>query len=277
MPSEVCFTEDAAEAGDAVVPFLHDDPVRHNVVCTLIDERARTGAAVRCWWVRDAGAVRGVAFQSPETFPVLVSGLDADAVDPLAAAVAAVSDPAVPGVNGTSHDAARFAGAFATVSRRPAAPVEGLRVYEVTDLVVPGTVAGAPRQATPTEIDLAVRWTHEFAAETASLVDPDPVGRARRLVDSGRLWLWMAAGEPRSTAIVSAPAAGVVRVGFVYTPPEHRNNGFAAALVAHLSRLSLGAGKRCILYTQLANPVSNALYQRLGYRPVHECVRYEFG
>jgi len=45
--------------------------------------------------------------------------------------------------------------------------------------------------------------------------------------------------------------------------------------VAHVSRLVLQRGDRCILYTQLSNPTSNAVYQRLGYRPVHECMRYE--
>jgi RimJ/RimL family protein N-acetyltransferase len=39
----------------------------------------------------------------------------------------------------------------------------------------------------------------------------------------------------------------------------------------------LDAGLRAaVLYTDLANPVSNALYQRLGYRPVEDRVMLSF-
>jgi predicted GNAT family acetyltransferase len=31
-----------------------------------------------------------------------------------------------------------------------------------------------------------------------------------------------------------------------------------------------------VLYTQLHNPQSNAIYRRLGYQPISEHLRYEF-
>jgi predicted GNAT family acetyltransferase len=46
--------------------------------------------------------------------------------------------------------------------------------------------------------------------------------------------------------------------------------------VAALSARVLAAGQRCILYTDRANPTSNAVYRRLGYRAVSEGLRYEF-
>jgi predicted GNAT family acetyltransferase len=95
-------------------------------------------------------------------------------------------------------------------------------------------------------------------------------------VSSGRLSLWESAGEAAASAYVSTTEAGVARVGFVYTPPQHRRSGFASAVVAAVSRNVLESGTRCILYAQLANPTSNALYRRLGYRPVGEIVRYSF-
>ena len=39
----------------------------------------------------------------------------------------------------------------------------------------------------------------------------------------------------------------------------------------------LDRGDRCVLYTDLDNPTSNAIYQRLGYEPVDEALRYAFG
>jgi predicted GNAT family acetyltransferase len=53
----------------------------------------------------------------------------------------------------------------------------------------------------------------------------------------------------------------------VYTPPEHRRRGYATALVADLSRHALRTGaERCMLFTDLANPTSNRIYARIGYR-----------
>jgi predicted GNAT family acetyltransferase len=70
--------------------------------------------------------------------------------------------------------------------------------------------------------------------------------------------------------------ATVVRVGPVYTPPERRGSGYASALVAATSSAALADGHRCILYTDLANPVSNSIYRALGYRAVAEGLRYRF-
>jgi predicted GNAT family acetyltransferase len=69
-----------------------------------------------------------------------------------------------------------------------------------------------------------------------------------------------------------------VRVGPVYTPPDHRGRGYAAACVGAVSADALAAGAHdCLLYTQLTNPVSNKIYQRLGYEPVGEILVYRFG
>jgi predicted GNAT family acetyltransferase len=73
------------------------------------------------------------------------------------------------------------------------------------------------------------------------------------------------------------PAAGVVRVGPVYTPPEHRGRGYGAAVTAAVSQAALDAGAAgVVLFTDLANPTSNALYERLGYRPVEDRVVLSF-
>lgn len=73
------------------------------------------------------------------------------------------------------------------------------------------------------------------------------------------------------------PVAGVVRIGPVFTPPELRGRGYAGVAVAELSRRLLHAGNRaCMLYTDLANPTSNSVYQRIGYRPVLDAQQLDF-
>jgi predicted GNAT family acetyltransferase len=93
----------------------------------------------------------------------------------------------------------------------------------------------------------------------------------------GGLTLWEADGVPVSLAGLTRTVAGAVRVGPVYTPPALRGRGYAAAVTAAVSRAALGAGAReVLLFTDLANPTSNALYQRIGYVPVTDRVVLDF-
>jgi predicted GNAT family acetyltransferase len=89
-------------------------------------------------------------------------------------------------------------------------------------------------------------------------------------------WLWED-GEPVSLASCSAPTPTGIRIGPVYTPPERRGRGYATALVAELSRRLLAEGHRaCYLYADLANPTSNAIYERIGYRRVADSAEISF-
>jgi predicted GNAT family acetyltransferase len=89
--------------------------------------------------------------------------------------------------------------------------------------------------------------------------------------------LWVTEGEVVSMCGYSPPVANSVRIGPVYTPSELRGNGYATALVATQSGHHLAKGRdRCLLYTDLANPTSNAIYKRIGYRQVAESVVHRF-
>ena len=64
----------------------------------------------------------------------------------------------------------------------------------------------------------------------------------------------------------------------MYTPPEFRRRGYATACVAALNQQQLDAGRQfCALYTDLANPTSNSIYQKIGYVPVTDSSHYSFG
>ena len=82
--------------------------------------------------------------------------------------------------------------------------------------------------------------------------------------------------EPARSSVLLT-VTGMVRVGSVYTPPAVRGRGYAGAVTAAVSRAARDAGVReVVLFTDLANPTSNALYQRLGYRPVEDRVTFSF-
>jgi predicted GNAT family acetyltransferase len=78
-------------------------------------------------------------------------------------------------------------------------------------------------------------------------------------------------GKPVALAGATPLIAGSVRVAPVYTPPELRGHGYAGAATAAVSQAAIDAGAdEVLLFTDLANPTSNGLYQRLGYRPVDD-------
>jgi len=59
--------------------------------------------------------------------------------------------------------------------------------------------------------------------------------------------------------------------------PGQRGRGYGAAVTAAVSQAALGAGAAyLVLFTDLANPTSNALYQRLGYEPIEDRVVLAF-
>ena len=67
------------------------------------------------------------------------------------------------------------------------------------------------------------------------------------------------------------------RVAPVYTPPEHRANGYGSAVTAAVSQHVMNAGATSVvLFTDLANPTSNSIYQKIGYRPVYDSTELEF-
>ena len=131
------------------------------------------------------------------------------------------------------------------------------------------------------DTELMVDWLLAFEAEAL----PAPTGdeeRARRIVahrlDAERagFMLWED-GEVVSVSGFGGETPHGIRIGPVSTPPERRGRGYATALVAELSSKLLAEGRRwCFLYTDLANPTSNAIYERIGYVRVAESAMVAF-
>ena len=98
---------------------------------------------------------------------------------------------------------------------------------------------------------------------------------AQRRVGDRDVYLWED-GQPVSMAAKARPTINGITVNLVYTPPQFRRRGYATSCVARLSQLLLDSGwKFCTLFTDLANPTSNDIYQKVGYMPVcdfNECV-----
>jgi uncharacterized protein len=151
------------------------------------------------------------------------------------------------------------------------------RVYELRQVAPPTGVPGALRVAIEADLDLAARWLYAFTQDTrlGGTVESARESAEQR-IDDRDLFLWDV-GQPVSLAGKSRRTTHGVSVGPVYTPPELRRRGYAGACVAALSQRMLDAGwEFCALFTDLANPTSNSVYQKIGYRPVCDFDEYVF-
>jgi predicted GNAT family acetyltransferase len=122
-----------------------------------------------------------------------------------------------------------------------------------------------------------IAWFTAFEAETG-----EPGGDAAARVDErlshDGLHVWEAPdGAAAAMAATSRLVVGMMRVSAVYTPPERRRQGLAAAVTAAASRSALDAGATdVLLFTDLANPTTNRIYQQIGYGPVEDRVSLRF-
>jgi predicted GNAT family acetyltransferase len=187
--------------------------------------------------------------------------------------------PDMPGMNGEAHTVATFAGTWASKLQIPAQPVAAQRLYRLGTLRLPEDVPGRLRRAGSYDVPRLITWDEAFVTETGVSRPPsgDRAALITQRVTEGMFWLWEVADEPVSMAFASPPLAGASRIGAVYTPPARRGNGYANASVGAISAHLLASGVDCLLYTQLVNPISSRIYQRLGYEPTAEILVYRFG
>ena len=226
--------------------------------------------------VETEGRILGCVLRTPPR-PLVVTDLPAEAHGPVAADVADAFG-ALPGVIGPRAAAAAFARTWSEDTGSPAEARVHERLFRLERLIPPERPAsGEPRRAGAGDRERVVDWVRAFVEET-HIGGPEPAGTAARLLERGDVLLWEDRGSPRSMAAVGARSPHVARIGFVYTPPDERGEGYASACVASLTRDLLGDGcESVVLFTDLANPTSNAIYARLGYRPVEDVTEWSFG
>lgn len=219
-------------------------------------------------------AAAPVVFQSPLDYPAVVTPMRSRTV---AAAVGAIdADVELPGVRGDAATATAFAAAWAERRGARVGPAQLARLYEARRIAASPRAPGRFRVAETADRARLADWLPQLQIELGEPVAADARALVDRRIAAGELFVWEH-GEPVSMAAASAPANGVVRVQMVFTPPEHRNLGYASACVGGLSRRILAAGNRCILYTNLATATPQSVYRRLGYRGVAELLSYRFG
>jgi GNAT superfamily N-acetyltransferase len=263
--------------------FLRSRPVQNTIQLVALDSLETRGlsafgdvAPLFGWWQPAAGPITAALMHTPP-YPVLVTRLPGSSAGDLAEALAGRGRQ-LPGVNGEHGDAEAFAAAWSSLTGAGWQEFRRSRLFQLGQLAPPDPAPpGAPRVASAADRGLLEPWLDAFRQELADLGEPGR-GMVEDRLSYGGLTLWETGGAAVSLAGCSRPVEGVVRVGPVYTPPEHRGRGYGGAVTAAVSQAALNAGAAyLVLFTDLANPTSNALYRRLGYLPVEERLVLRFG
>ena len=227
------------------------------------------------WWagtVADGEVV--AAFMHTPPHPLHIAVATVEGARALAALLAAEGD-LLPGVGGLRGPAEAFADEW--VSRTGATARVAMEVGRFDLPVrprVPYRVPGEFRTATAADTAVVAEWHQQFYEAIEG-----PGARATSLgrhLAAGLVGLWAHDSRPVSMAYASPASGGVTRISGVWTPPELRGRGYATAVVAALSTARQDAGDACMLFTDLANPTSNAIYQAIGYRRVGDNVNIAF-
>lgn len=272
------------------VPALAAEPVRNTLLLTVFDRLRSEGPHAfgerdpqLLTWREADGSVTGAALRTPP-YAFVLADVPASGIEVFVELVlAGGSELDGREINLPTDCEGPFVAAWTARTGREPTVLERFRLYRLEELVEPVPAPpGSSRLAAEQDVELIADWMEAFwvEAEHAALHN----GRAGALrmaegrVAEGIFWLWLdESGKPVSLAGHTPVTAGMSRIGPVFTPPEQRGHGYAAGATAAATRAAgaLGAGE-VLLFTDLANPVSNRLYQRLGYRPVCDRARLEF-
>jgi len=273
-------TDSADEFWSVAGEFLRARPVENSLLLTLTDTlRTRDphyyGADDPLFgWFESAGAVRGACLQTPPHALIIAGAPPAEAVAELATVLAGRP---LPGVNARTVDSEAFAAAWRRLTGATAVLGKQTRLFRLDVLTPPSPLPpGTARVAMAADRDLLVVWLAAFHRDLGDHIG-DPARTADDRLSYGGLTLWEVRGEPVSLSGATRPESGVVRIAPVYTPSGLRGRGYAGAITSAVTQAALDAGADdVVLFTDMANPTSNGLYMRLGYRPIEERVVMEF-
>ncbi|HET7580178.1 MAG TPA: GNAT family N-acetyltransferase [Bacillales bacterium] len=210
---------------------------------------------------------------------LIIYGIEPGRPEALEAAAAYLSTAQIeiPGVIGQRDTAERFMNIWTRKRDCTASIQMEQRIYKLEKVEAPGNGNGHLRLATMDDLSIASEWIHAFSVEALEPMNREEAHEhAKRVINRGTLYLWENE-EVVSMAGCSRPTQNGYTVSLVYTPPEQRGKGYATNCVAALSQLILDEGYQfCSLYTDLANPTSNSIYMKIGYKPIEDSIVYQF-
>lgn len=282
---KVRFYDDITEFCNLAIPFLLEKEAENNLPLGILN------------------AIKGDPYRYGESKPVLVSVLDdnqlklislrtppfnqilsfTDDLGSISALVDAFNKNNIdlPGVMGFKGGAEKFTQLWCKGKALKANLTMNERIYKLESVAEETLGNRELIQADKSFTELIFKWGREFMVEALSenevKIRDNWKMHLQNSLDEERIFLLLDNGLPVSMARKAGKTTNGITVNLVYTPPPLRRRGYATECVAKLSKLLLDEGNKfCFLFTDLLNPTSNSIYQKIGYRPIIDVDQYEF-
>lgn len=186
---------------------------------------------------------------------------------------------AVPGITSENVLAERFAKIHTNKMNMKYKVHENMRIYILTEVNKDIPLIGHLRKAEKRDMCFLPYWHNGFNSDCnmGSQDLNEAVSNIERVIEQGMLYLLEDNDMPVTMAAAQREIINGRCVGMVYTPPYFRKSGYATSCVAQVSQEVLDMGYQYVsLFTDLSNPVSNSIYQKIGYKPVCDYNKVQF-
>jgi len=231
--------------------------------------------------VSDDNGIQLVAIMTPPHNITLYARDNKIDESDIACLISGIADVPVPGVMARNDLALYFAQEYCLAKKMSHETSMEQRIYELTEVNPDIPHVGTMRLAEESDMYFIPYWMEAFYSsevygKTTMNIPHNAEFYLARIAQK-QIYVLEDQGSPVSISGAPREMQTVCGVGYVYTPPYFRKKGYATSCVARLSQLLLERGfTRCVLYTDLANPTSNNIYQKIGYHPICDSVMLKF-
>ncbi|MFJ8453966.1 GNAT family N-acetyltransferase [Bacillus paramycoides] len=263
--------EEVIRFKEDVIPFLEKNEQENNLilgVLQIVQEPIFMAAA------KQGEEVAIVFLQTVEKqMIVATSEISEEDIVELAKELTKVY-PNIPGLIGNKKIVQKLAEEITILEQKKTTVVMEQGVYELKRVKKKWNGNGIFREINSDELPLIEKWVYQFCEDVKLPTTKEEAKQtAHTLITTNRLFGLEVEGKLISIAAKTRPTTNNITVNFVYTPKEERKKGYASNCVAALSQRMLDEGyKTTTLYTDLANPTSNKIYQEIGYEQIMESV-----
>ncbi|SCC43288.1 Acetyltransferase [Bacillus mycoides] len=264
--------KDVLRFKEDVTPFLGENEQENNLILGVLQVAAEP---IFMGVAKQGEEIAVVFLQTEEKIQMIVatSEIAEEDIAELAKELTKVY-PDIPGFIGNKKVIQKLAEEIAILERKKTTLGMEQGVYELKRVKKKWSGDGIFRAVNSDELPLIEQWIHQFCEDVKLPTTKEEAKQtAYTLITTNRLFGLEVGGKLVSVAAKTRPTTNNITVNFVYTPKEERKKGYASICVAELSQRMLDEGyKTTTLYTDLANPTSNKIYQEIGYEKIMESV-----
>ncbi len=231
--------------------------------------------------VSDANGIRLTAIMTPPHNITLYATDNIINLEAINCLIDGLEDYEIPGVTTEKNLAEYFAKKYADRKGLSFEITMNQCIYELKEVNPDIKQFGVVRLLDEKDMYFFPYWAEAFDSANiygkTEMHIPQEATSYRYRLSTKKLYVLEDNGIPVSMAGYTREMQTAIGVAFVYTPTYYRGKGYASSCVAQISQIALDKGfTKCVLYTDLLNPTSNSIYQKIGYTTICDSLMLKF-